>query len=40
MCLAVLRIRIRMFLGLVDPDPLVSASCTDPAPDPFIIKQK
>jgi len=32
----VLRICIRMFLGLPDPDPLVRG--TDP--DPFIIKQK
>ncbi len=31
--LAVLQIRIRMFLGLLDPDPSVSG--TDPAPDPF-----
>jgi hypothetical protein len=40
-CLAcVLRIRIRMFLGLLDPhsDPLVTS--TDPAPNPSIIKQK
>jgi hypothetical protein len=28
----VLRIRIRMFLGLLDPDPLVRG--TDPDPDP------
>jgi hypothetical protein len=33
----VLRIRIRMFLGLPDPDPLVRG--TDLAPDPSIIKQ-
>ncbi len=33
-----LRIRILMFLGLLDPDPLVRG--TDPDPDPFIIKQK
>ena len=33
---AVLRIRIRMFLGLLDPDPLVRGS----DPDPSIIKQK
>jgi hypothetical protein len=32
----VLRMRIRMFYGLLDPDPLVRG--TDP--DPFIIKQK
>jgi hypothetical protein len=31
-------LRIRMFLGLPDPDPLVRG--TDPAPDPSIIKQK
>jgi hypothetical protein len=30
--------RIRMFLGLLDPDPLVRG--TDPDPDPSIIKQK
>jgi hypothetical protein len=35
---AVLRIRIHMFLGLSDPDPLVC--CMDPDPDPFIVKQK
>ncbi len=34
----VLRIRIRMFLGLLDPDPLVRG--TDPDSDPSIIKQK
>jgi hypothetical protein len=37
----VLRIRIRtvrMFLGLLDPDPLVRG--TAPDPDPSIIKQK
>ncbi len=33
----VLRIRIRMFLGLLDPDPLVRGS--DPVPDPSVIKQ-
>jgi hypothetical protein len=31
-------IRIRMFLGILDPDPLVRGM--DPAPDPSIIKQK
>jgi hypothetical protein len=36
--LAVLRIRIRMFLVLVDPKPLVKGTDTDP--DPSIIKQK
>jgi hypothetical protein len=44
-CLAVLRIRIRricMFLGLLDPDPLVRGMDLDPAPDPdpSIAKQK
>ncbi len=34
----VLRIRIRMFLGLLDPDPLVRGMVPDP--DPSIIKQK
>jgi hypothetical protein len=35
----VLRIRrIRMFLGLLDPDPLVKGMDLDP--DPSIIKQK
>ena len=33
--LAVLGIRIRMFLGLSDPDPLVRG--TDPAPDPSLF---
>ncbi len=33
-----LRIRIRMFLGLLDPDPDPLVRCTDP--DPSIIKQK
>jgi hypothetical protein len=33
----VLRIRILMFLGLLDPDPLVRGM--DPDPDPSIIKQ-
>jgi hypothetical protein len=42
---AVLRIRIHrihMFLGLPDPDPLVSGMDLDPAldPDPSIIMQK
>jgi hypothetical protein len=38
--LLVLRIRIRiwMFLGLLDPDPLVRGM--DPAPDPSITKQQ
>jgi hypothetical protein len=31
-----MRLRIRMFLGLSDPDPLVGG--TDPLPDPSIIK--
>jgi hypothetical protein len=30
--------KIRMFLGILDPDPLVRD--TDPDPDPSIIKQK
>jgi hypothetical protein len=34
----VLRIRIHMFLGLLDPDPLVRGM--DPDPDPSIIKLK
>jgi hypothetical protein len=34
----VLRIRIHMFLGLPDPDPLVRGM--DPDPDPSIIMQK
>jgi hypothetical protein len=34
----VLWIRIRLFLGLLDPDPLVRG--TDPDPGPSIIKQK
>jgi hypothetical protein len=34
----VLWIRIRMILGLLDPDPLVRG--TDPDLDPSIIKQK
>jgi hypothetical protein len=47
--LSVLRIRIRirirwirMFLGVLDPDPLVGGMDPDPAPDPDppIIKQK
>ncbi len=36
--LTVLRIWIRVFLGLLDPDLLVKG--TDPDPDPSIIKQK
>ncbi len=30
--------RVHMFLGILDPDPLVQG--TDPAPDPSIIKQR
>jgi hypothetical protein len=30
-----IRLRIRMFLGMLDPDPFVRQ--TDPAPDPSII---
>jgi hypothetical protein len=41
---AVLRIRIHMFLGLLDPDPLVTGLDLDPDtaldPDPSIIMQK
>jgi hypothetical protein len=35
-------LRIRMFLGLLDPDPdpLVRGTDPAPAPDPSIIKQK
>jgi hypothetical protein len=29
-----------MFLGLLDPDPLVRDADPDPAPDPSIIEQK
>ncbi len=42
----VLRIRIHMFLGLPDPDPLVRGmvpdpdTALDPDPDPPIIMQK
>ncbi len=32
--------RIHMFLGLLDPDPLVRGIDPDPAPDPSTIKQK
>jgi hypothetical protein len=42
-CLAVLRIqirRVRIILDLLDPDPLVRGMDMDPAPDPFITKQK
>jgi hypothetical protein len=34
----VLRIRIHMFLGILDPDPPVRG--TDPDPDPSVIMQK
>jgi hypothetical protein len=37
---AVLRIRIHMFLGLLDPDPNLLVRCMDPDPDPSITKQK
>jgi hypothetical protein len=40
---AVLRIQIhwiRMFLGLLDPDPDPSVRGMDPDPDPSITKQK
>ncbi len=32
--------RIHMFLGQLDPDPLVRGMDSDPAPDPSIIMQK
>ncbi len=35
---AVLRIRIRLFLGLLDSDPLITG--TNPDPSPSVIKQK
>ncbi len=35
-----LRIRIHMFLGLLDPDPDPSVRGMDPDPDPSITKQK
>jgi hypothetical protein len=37
-----IRIRIHMFLGLLDPDPdsFVRGMDTDPVPDPSITKQK
>jgi hypothetical protein len=37
---AVFRIRIHMFLGLVDPDPDPLVRGMDPDPDPSIIKQR
>jgi hypothetical protein len=37
---AVLRIRIHMFLGLLDPDLDPSVRGMDPDPDPSITKQK
>ncbi len=36
---AVLRIRIHMFLGLLDPDPDPLVRGIDPDPDPSIIMQ-
>jgi hypothetical protein len=36
----VLGIRIRMFVGLPDPDPLVRGAEPDPAPDPSLYKKK
>jgi hypothetical protein len=42
-CTAVMKIRIRrirMFLGLPDPDPYQLVRGTDPAPKPSTIKQK
>jgi hypothetical protein len=38
--LAVLRIQIHVFLGLLDPDPDLLVTGMDPDPDPSIIKQK
>ncbi len=35
-----IRIRIHMFLGIQDPDPLVRGMYLDPDPDPFFIMQK
>jgi hypothetical protein len=35
-----LRIRIRMFLDLLDPDPDPLVKSTDPYPDPSTIKRK
>ncbi len=35
--IAVLGIRIRMFLGLPDPDSLVRGKDPDPAPDPSLF---
>jgi hypothetical protein len=35
-----IRIRIHMFLGLLDPNPLVRGMDLDPAPNPSITKQK
>jgi hypothetical protein len=35
-----MRIRLHMFLGLPDPDPLVGGMDPDPAPDPSIINAK
>ncbi len=37
---AVLRIRIRMFLGLLDPDPVIRGIDPDLDTDPSITKQK
>jgi hypothetical protein len=31
---------MRMFLGLLDPDPLVRGMDPDPDPEPSVIKQK
>jgi hypothetical protein len=38
--LSVLRIRIHMFLGLLDPDPDPLVRGMDPDPDPSIIKKE
>jgi hypothetical protein len=38
-CRTVLRIRIRMFFGLPDPDPFVRSTDPAPTPDPSIINK-
>ena len=38
--LPVLWIRMRMFSGLLDPDPLFSGTDSSPDSDPSVIKQK
>jgi hypothetical protein len=39
-CVFEAMLRIRMFLGLQDPDPLLRCTDPDPDPEPSIIKQK